>query len=42
MVDGFVYYKFNRYKNRIESAVKKIKGETTYESEIFRNDLMEG
>ena len=42
MVDGFMYYKYNRYKNKIESAVKKIKGETTFESEIFRNDLMEG
>ena len=42
MVDDFVHYKFSRYKNKIESAVKKIKGEPTFESDIFQNDIMEG
>lgn len=41
MVDGYFNYKFNRYKNKIEVAVKKIKGEVVCDSDIIMADLME-
>lgn len=41
MVDGFVSYKFNRYRNKIEVAVKKIKGEVVCDSDIIMSDILE-
>jgi hypothetical protein len=41
MVDGYFSYKFNRYKNKIEYAVKKIRGEVICDSDIIMADLME-
>ena len=40
VLDGFVYYKINRYKNKIENAVKKIKGEMTCDSDILNEDML--
>jgi hypothetical protein len=41
LVDGFFSYKLNRYKNRFEVAVKKIKGEVICDSDIIMADLLE-
>ena len=41
LVDDFVFYKINRYKTKIESAVKKIRGDMTCDSEILGSDILE-
>jgi hypothetical protein len=41
MVDGYLNYKINRYKNKLEVAVKKIKGEVVCDSDIINADLLE-
>ncbi len=41
MVDGFFSYKVNRYKNKIDNAVRKMKGEPVIDSEIIMADLLE-
>ena len=32
MLDGYVNYKFNRYKSKIDVAFKKVRGELTCDS----------
>ncbi len=41
IVDGFVSYKFNRYKNKLEFAVKRMRGQAVCESDIIMADLLE-
>lgn len=41
MVDGFLNYKINRYKNKLEVAVKRIKGDVVCESDILNEDLLD-
>lgn len=41
MIDSFLIYKFNRYKTKMEQAVKKIKGEMVIESELITTDLLD-
>ena len=41
MIDSFVSYKFNRYKTKLESAVKRMKGEMICDSELVTQDLLE-
>ena len=35
IIDGFVNYKLNRYKTRLDTVVRKIKGEVICDSEIL-------
>jgi hypothetical protein len=41
MIDSFLSYKFNRYKTKLESTVKRIKGEMVLESELITTDLLD-
>ena len=41
MIDSFVSYKFNRFKVKLESAVKKMKGEMICDSELVTQDLLD-
>lgn len=41
MVDGFVNYKLSRFKNKIEVAIKKARGDVVCDSEILNEDLLE-
>lgn len=41
MVDAFFSYKFNRFVNKIDVSVKKMRGEVVCDSEIINADLLE-
>ena len=41
MVDGFFSYKMNRYKNKIDIAMKKMRGQVVCDSDIIMADLLE-
>jgi hypothetical protein len=41
MVDGFLNYKINRYKNRLVVALKKIKGDVVCDSDILGEDMLQ-
>ncbi len=41
IVDGFFQYKINRYKNRIDLAMKRMRGQTVCDSDIIMADLLE-
>ena len=41
MVDGFVSYKINRYRAKLDHAVKRMKGEMVCDSDIIMADLLE-
>ena len=41
MVDGFFSYKFNRYKNKIDLAIKKMRGQVVCDSEIIMSDMID-
>lgn len=41
MVDGFVSYKINRYKAKLDIAVKKMRGQVVCDSDIIMTDLLE-
>lgn len=41
IIDGFVNYKLNRYKNKLDTVVRKIKGEVVCDSEIIMEDLLD-
>lgn len=41
IVDGFFSYKVNRYMNKIDTAVRKIKGQPVLDSDIIMADLLE-
>jgi len=41
MVDGFVSYKINRYRTKLDHAVKRMKGEVVCDSDIIMADLLE-
>lgn len=40
-VDGFVNYKINRYKEKLYTAVKRIKGDPIYDSYLLNEDALE-
>jgi hypothetical protein len=40
MVDGFLNYKINRYKNKLVVALKKIKGDVVCDSDILGEDML--
>lgn len=40
MFESFLGYKINRYKNVLDRAVRKMKGEVTCESEILTEDCL--
>lgn len=40
-VDSFINYKMNRYKDKITTAVKRIKGDPVYDSELINEDALE-
>ena len=41
IIDGFVNYKLNRYKSKLDNVVKKIKGEVVCNSDIIMEDILE-
>ena len=41
MLGGFVQYKINWYRNRIDMGVKKMRGEVVCDSDIIMADLLE-
>jgi hypothetical protein len=41
MVDGFVSYKINRYRTKLDHAVKRMRGEVVCDSDIIMADLLE-
>lgn len=41
MVDDFFSYKFSRYRNKLDLAVKKMKGQVVCDSDIIMADLLE-
>ena len=41
VLGGFVHYKINWYKNKIDVGVKRMRGETVCDSDIIMADLLE-
>ena len=41
IVDGYVNYKINRYRTKIDMAFKKLRGEVVCDSDIIMQDLLE-
>lgn len=40
MVDVYLNYKINRYKNKVHSTIKKYKGDLVCESDILNDDFL--
>lgn len=41
MVDGFFSYKLNRYKNKIDLTLRRMRGQIVCESDIIMSDILE-
>lgn len=41
MVDGVFSYKFNRYRNKLDIAMKRLRGQVVCDSDIIMADLLE-
>lgn len=41
IIDGFVNYKINRYKSKLDTVVRRIKGEVICDSDIIQEDQLQ-